>query len=485
MSEPERLEELLSRASVRHIVRLLTKQSRQGDCPLGRMIASYGQPHLSWTHKLKYGLPHLGITWVRKRTGEPVELLRDAAGSHCRTRFRGLINAARGLGEFGLGRPQVFSAPLVVVWNLTQSCNLQCRHCRQNAGTSRGAELSLSEKIHVLDELAFNDVPALVFSGGEPLLAKDFWPALSQARARGFHISLATNGTLLSRQVVARLAEMGVEHVEVSIDSASPREHDELRGQAGYWVQAATGLKNLVADGRVGTGLACTVTACNFDQLEDMVQMSRDLGAGVFHAFDFVPTGRGADIPEIDLTPRQRQRMLEALERHRDAGRTVMTTAPQWGCHDRKQDEPIRRCAAGPCGAAMPDATPVPTRSLGGCGAGHSVLAIQPNGDITPCEFLPIVIGNLRHRHMQDLWRQSEVLRRLRDRSTLQGHCGVCDRRADCGGCRARAYAYTGDVMAADPGCLLNVPAGPRSTEPDRESLLQLPAAAESFVEGD
>ena len=484
MGESERLEELLSRASVRRIVRLLTKQSRQGDCPLGRMIASYRQPHLSWTRKLKYGLLHLGIEWLRKRTGASVESIPDPAGNR-RARFRGLLNVARGVGEFGLSRPQVFSAPLVVVWNLTQDCNLQCRHCSQNAGTPRGAELSLSEKIHVLDELAFNDVPALVFSGGEPLLAKDFWPVLSQARARGFHVSVTTNGTLLSREVAARLAEVGVAHVEVSIDSASPREHDEFRGQPGYWVQAVEGLRNVVADGRLGTGLACTVTACNLDQLDDIIQMSRGLGAGIFHVLDFVPTGRGRDIPEIDLSPQQRQRMLGVLAGQLDAGLAVLATAPQFGPGGRQRDELGRRLATVPCGAATPNAVPVPARYLGGCGAGHSVLAIQPNGDITPCLFLPLVIGNLRQHHIRNLWRQSEVLHLLRDRDALRGHCGVCDWKAGCGGCRARAYAYTGDLAEADPGCLLNTPPSPPPAKPEGELFWRFPAAAESLVEGD
>jgi radical SAM protein with 4Fe4S-binding SPASM domain len=348
----------------------------------------------------------------------------------------------------------------------------------------RGAELSLSEKIHVLDELAFNDVPALVFSGGEPLLAKDFWPVLGQARARGFHVSVTTNGTLLSREVVARLAETGVAHVEVSIDAASPREHDEFRGQPGYWVQAVEGLKNLVADGRLGTGLACTVTTGNLDRLDDIIQMSRELGAGIFHVLDFVPTGRGRDVPELDLAPRQRQRMLEILARHLDAGLAVVATAPQFGPGGRQRDELGRRLAAVPCGAAAPDAAPVPARYLSGCGAGHSVLAIQPNGDITPCLFLPIVVGNLRQHHIRNLWRQSEILHLLRERAALRGRCGVCDGKAACGGCRARAYACTGDIMAADPGCILNVPSEPPSAAPDRELLGRFPAAAESLVEG-
>ena len=455
MNEPERIEQFLSKRSVKHLLKWLTRQSRQGDCVLGRVMATYGQPNVSWAGKLRHGLPHLGMEWVRKRTGTSVELVHDVVQGSPAWR-RGLVNAARGVGQFGLRRPQVFSAPLLVIWNLTHNCNLQCRHCCQNAGTPRGVELALSEKLRVLDELAYNDVPMLAFSGGEPLLSKDFWPTLTQARARGFHISVATNGTLLTREVVARLAETGAAYVEVSIDSTDPQEHDDFRGQSGYWEKAVEGLRNLVADGRLQTGLACTVTARNFEELEDIIRMTRDLGVKMFNVFDFVPTGRGWDIADIDLTPEQREHMLEIMQTQLDTGFAVTGTAPQLG----------RRCTPHGClvhyGASTHGATPVLARYIGGCGAGRCLLAVQPNGDITPCSFLPVVIGNLRRDRMRDLWRQSEVLWRLRNRDLLQGHCGVCEWKSQCGGCRARAYAYFGDLTEADPGCIFNAEAWQR-----------------------
>jgi radical SAM protein with 4Fe4S-binding SPASM domain len=469
MGEPERIEEFLSKRPVQHVLRWLTKQGGDGDCVLSRVMATYGQPNLSWAQKLRYGLPHLGMEWVRKRTGASVELVRDTVLGSPAWR-RGLTNAARGVGEFGLGRPQVFSAPLMVVWNFTQNCNLQCRHCYQNAGTPRGAELSLSEKMHVLDELAYNDVPMLAFSGGEPLLGRDFWPVLAQARARGFHISVATNGTLLTREVVARLAETGAEYVEVSIDSTRPGKHDEFRGRHGYWQKAVAGLKNLVADGRMGTGLACTVTAWNFDELEDIIRMSKDLGVGMFYVFNFIPTGRAREIADIDLTPVQRERMLEIMQTQLDTGFCVMGTAPQLGRRCLQHYRLGGTIATGHYGASSHGATPVLARYIGGCGAGRCLLAVQPNGDLTPCVFLPLVIGSLRRDRLHDLWRTSAVLDRLRNRELLQGHCGVCEWKSYCGGCRARAYGYFGDLTEADPGCLFNAEAWQRVQSPDGEA---------------
>ncbi len=459
MDEAERIEHFLSRASVRCALKILTRQRDGGDCLLTDVMSAYARPGLRWRDRLKYSLPHLGMEWLRQRTGTSRAQMRDVVLGD-RAWFHGLINAARGVAEFGLGRPQVFSAPLMVVWHLSQACNLQCQHCCQNAGTPRGLELSRSEKLNVLDELATNDVPMLTFSGGEPLLAEDFWLILGQARERGFHVSVATNGTLLSPEVVDRLARTGADYVEVSIDAAEPAAHDSLRGGAGYWEKALDGLRALLADGRMQTGLACTVTRRNFGALEDIIRLSSDLGVGTFRALNFVPTGRARELTDLDLAPAQRERMLEILQTYRDVGSSAVAgTAPQLGRYGVQHYGPGRMVALGHYGARAPGTAPLLAQYLGGCGAGRCVLAVLANGDLTPCAFLPVVLGNVRRDHLRDLWRDSMVLQQLRDRTVLQGHCGRCAWRTCCGGCRARAYAYFNDLAAPDPGCVFNADA--------------------------
>jgi radical SAM protein with 4Fe4S-binding SPASM domain len=465
MDEAEKIEHFLSHASVRLALKVLTRQRAGGDCLLANVLSTYGRPGLSWRDRLKHGLPRLGLEWLRLRTGISRAQMRDVALRDCAS-FRGLINAARGVAEFGPGRPQVFSAPLTVVWHLSQTCNLQCPHCYQNAGTSRGVELSRSEKLNVLDELAANDVPLLTLSGGEPLLAPDFWLVLGQAHERGFHVSVATNGTLLSPEIVDRLARTGADYVEVSIDSPRPGAHNNFRGSPGCWDKALDGLRALVEDGRMQTGLACTVTRRNFDELEDIIRLSVDLRVGTFHAWNFVPTGRARELADLDLTPEQRQRMLEILQTYHDVGSVaVVATAPQSGPSGLPHEGAGHLLAPGLRGASPGGTAPFLAESLGGCGAGRSVLAIQANGDITPCALLPLVIGSLRRNHLRDLWRGSPVLQQLRDRTQLQGHCGRCEWRAGCGGCRARAYAYFHDLTAPDPGCLWNANAWRRVQE--------------------
>jgi radical SAM protein with 4Fe4S-binding SPASM domain len=459
MGEEQRIEHFLSRASVRRVLKVLSRQRDGGDCPLTDVLSAYGRSDLPWRDRLKYGLPHLAVDWLRRRTGVSRARARAMMGRD-RAWRRGLVNAARGIAEFGLTRPQVFAAPLTVVWHLGQACNLQCQHCCQDAGLARGVELSRSEKRKVLDELAASDVPMLTLSGGEPLLAPDFWLILGQARERGFHVSVATNGTLLTPEVVDRLARTGADYVEVSIDSARPAAHDNFRGSRGCWDRALDGLRTLVEDGRIQTGLACAVTARNCDELEDIIRLGCDLGVGTFHALNFVPTGRAREQPDLDLTPEQWEHVLEIVQAYRDLGSiAVLGSAPQLGRYGVQHLNPGRTAALSHYGVWLPGPAGLLPQYLGGCGAGRCVLAVQANGDLTPCAFLPLVIGNLRRHHLRDLWHNSPVLQQLRRRDLLQDHCRSCPWRTCCGGCRARAYAYFGDLTAPDPGCILNADA--------------------------
>ena len=462
MSAPEKIERLVANPLTRVLLGVLTRRDSRGECLMGKIMATYRKPGLAPSEKLKYALAHALIDWTRRKAGASVTQVRDKVFAHP-ARFRALINTARGVHEFGLRKPQVFSAPLMVVWNFTQACNFQCKHCYQDARGRLDDELTLSEKIRVLDELVANDVPLLAFSGGEPLLSKDFWPVLEETRKRGFHISIATNGSLLTKEVVERLARNNVNYLEVSIDSVDPEKHDSFRGAPGYWKKAVEGLRNVVENGKIRAGLASTITAFNFDELEDLIQFSKALGVGSFYAFNFVPTGRGKNITDLDLTPRMREEMLQILQKHLDEHKiAIITSAPQLGRFCNQHFTDVRMFSTGHYGAAPGTTTIVLAKYIGGCGAGRCMMAIQPDGDITPCVFMPLVIGNVRKDRIRRLWRESEVLWKLRDRDILAGHCGKCDWRLFCGGCRARAYGYFGDVTEADPGCIFNLEAWQR-----------------------
>jgi len=346
----------------------------------------------------------------------------------------------------------------MVVWNFTQACNLRCRHCYQDARQALPDELTLEEKLRVLDLLIALDVPMLAFSGGEPLMGKDFWPVAQRAGELGFHMSVATNGSLLTPEVVQRLVACRIGYTEVSLDSIDPAKHDEFRGAPGYWQAAVRGIDHCLANPRMKVGVATTVTRLNIDELQDIIQWCIARGVHTFYAFNFIPTGRGKAMAELDLAPDERERMLKILQRTLVEDKiAVMSSATQYGraCLELGDSEsPVN---TGHYGYSSGRKTRLLARYVGGCGAGRCYCAIQPNGKVTPCVFMPIEIADLRRDDFQEVWLNHPLLKLLRDREDRSGHCKVCDYKYYCGGCRARSHGYFGDLRRSDPGCKFNL----------------------------
>jgi radical SAM protein with 4Fe4S-binding SPASM domain len=338
--------------------------------------------------------------------------------------------------------------------------------------------LTLEEKLNVIDQLAENDVVAIAFSGGEALLHHDFWEVAQHASDRGLYLSLATNGTLLTTDVVKRLKSVGVEYFEISLDSIAPMKHDEFRGVRGAWDRTIAGIKNVVAEGGFSC-IATTLTNDNYTELDDLVALGRNLGVNRSLFFNFIPVGRGTEIIDMDLSPEEREMVMQKMYDHlikrpdrpvrravRDdlvktrGGMTeeyeVLTTAPQFSrvCLMNSKSGVMSLAHVGAAGFS--DKVGVLAEFIGGCGAGRMYCALQPNGIVTPCVFMPIEVGDLRTESFIDIWQNSGVMQSLRERHDLKGQCGACSYRNVCGGCRARAYAYFNDIKAPDIGCINN-----------------------------
>ena len=465
MPQAERIESFLKHPATRRLLAWLTRKRRGGGCLLDEVFAKYGDKQLSLVDRARLGLLFLAIDLMTRYAGSTREAVRDKVMRH-KARARALVNTARGIAQYGLCSPQVFSAPLMVVWNFTQACNLSCVHCYQNAHRALPNELTFEEKIGLVDQIVDMDVPLLAFSGGEPLMGRDFWPVLKHAGARGLHIQIATNGTLLSPANVARLADSGASFIEVSLDSAKAGTHDGFRGVPGAWARAVEGIRNAVAHGGLRVGVATTVTRRNFDELDEIIDFAADLGANCFFAFNFIPTGRGRDIISEDITPQMREQMLALLQERLEQKRiSVVTSAPQLGRVCLMRPTPSGIVNTGHYGDGPGSTTVLLARYIGGCGAGRCYLGVQPDGRVTPCVFMPIVIGNLRRTSLEEMWRKNELLHVLRDRTDRTGSCRGCDYRYHCGGCRARSWGYFGDVTAPDPGCIRNLDAWERLVE--------------------
>jgi len=395
---------------------------------------------------------------------------------------KGLLNVLNGIGQYGVTKPYRTPAPFLVVWNYTNACNLRCKHCYQRADKPTPDELTTEERFAIVDQLDENSVSALAFSGGEPLMRRDLFEVAEYAHGKGLYVSVATNGTLLTKTAVEHLKKSGVSYVEVSLDGATRETHDSFRRVEGSFEMTLQGIKNAVKSG-LYTCIAATATKNNLYEIPEIIELAKKLGVKRVIVFNFIPTGRGEEIFHLDLSPTEREDILKYLYKELSGGQIeVLCTAPQYSRVCLQQSLINKRDILSPTHFAALDfhgKTKQMADFLGGCGAGRLYCAIQPNGLVTPCVFMPIVVGDLRKQSLKEIWLNSKVMNDLRDRSKLEGRCGHCEYKYICGGCRSRAYAYYRDYLAPDPGCVreLEEPstAFALKTETENETLPLIP----------
>jgi len=322
---------------------------------------------------------------------------------------------------------------LIIAWEVTAACNLSCEYCRASASASPDkAELSTDEALAFIDQVA-PEKPMIIFSGGEPLLRPDLFELAEYAREQGIRISLATNGTLLFPEMVGKIKKAGFGRVSISLDGPEPKVHDKVRGQGSFDL-AMRGIDNL--RGEVDFQINMTITRENLDQVSATMDLAERLGAVAFHLFFLVPTGRGSE--EELVKPEEQDEILRwvAGECRKRSLEVKVTCAPQYGRVMREVLTEAER--KGMMGS--------------NCLAGTNFVFVSRTGDVCPCGYLPVVAGNVREESFSKIWESSPVFLDLRERE-LKGKCGRCDYKKVCGGCRARAYAKTGDYLESDPLC--------------------------------
>jgi radical SAM protein with 4Fe4S-binding SPASM domain len=337
--------------------------------------------------------------------------------------------------------------PRLVFWEATAGCNLECRHCRRlevARALSRRDLTTEQAKRHLIDGLAAVGAPVLVCSGGEPLLRPDLFELAGYARGVGLPVALATNGTLIDAPLAERIVASDFERVAISLDGAEAATHDQFRQQRGAFDAAVRGLRLLRARG-MGVQVNSTVTRHNVQQLPALYEFVASLGAEAWHVFMFVPVGCGLEIPaEQQLLAEQYERVLGWLAERALERRLFVraTCAPQY-YRILAQRREFQQFLHGSKFATLTK----------GCLAGTGIGFISHTGEVFPCGYLPLSAGNITQAPFAELWRNAPLLSALRDPARLGGKCGACEFRRLCSGCRARAYAATGDHLAEEPCC--------------------------------
>jgi len=344
-------------------------------------------------------------------------------------------------------------APRVIAWEITRRCVLACKHCRGSArDMSYDGELNTGECFKTIDSIASFCKPILILTGGEPMTRPDIYDIASYAVERGLRVVLAPCGHLITSQTARRLKDSGVSAISISIDGATVREHDEFRGVSGAYESAMEGLRHAIEAG-IPFQINTTVSRQNADSLPAILEKAVELGAKTLDLFFLVPTGRAAALRDLEISAAKHEELLNwVYDSDRDSPIRVKTTcAPHYARiqHTRRIAERSKET-----GTALRNSN-VAHPASAGCMAGQGFVFISHTGILQPCGFLDIACGDLRtvDYDFKQLYLESQVFKNLRDVSTYHGKCGVCEFRRLCGGCRARAYAHSGDYLGEEPMC--------------------------------
>lgn len=409
--------------------------------------------------------------------------------------------------------------PRLIFWELTKGCNLRCIHCRASATElSSPSDLSTQAACDIIDQIAEVSSPILVLSGGEPLFRSDIFQLARYGTHKGLRVALATNGTLVTKSVAQKIVDSGVKRVAISLDGADVATHDTFRGIPGAFDAAITGFRNLKTLG-MSVQINTTIARHNAHQLPDVLALAKLLGADALHTFLLVPVGCGVDIASEQMVPPEEyERMLNWFyDRSLEGGIELKATcAPHYFrvVRQRRVAEHRSEAAAnaahsssaqsvpaysapaalgggpmppsiGATEMTMPGSTGIELKPHGighavghpgshpsdmnamtkGCLAGTAVCFISHQGEVYPCGYLPALAGDLKKQLFADIWENSVVFNELRDTKNLEGKCGCCEFRNVCMGCRARAYAATGNYLSEEPFCVYQ----PHMKEPKKE----------------
>jgi len=340
--------------------------------------------------------------------------------------------------------------PKWLAWEITRRCNLKCVHCRSSSelAVEGHPDFSLDEAKRVLDDIASYASPVVVLSGGEPLLRKDVFDIAAYGVGKGLRMCLATNGTLVTEEICGKIKEVGIKMVSLSLDGASAPIHDDFRSQPGAF-DGTLNAAALFKKHDIKFLINSSFTKRNKDEIPKIYKLAKELGATAWYMFMIVPTGRGEDIMEELIPPQMYEELLEwhyEMEKGEDELLVRPTCAPSYY-------RVVLQKAKAEGSDYKRRNLQFSTGGSKGCLAGQLICLIDVDGNILPCSYFPKAAGNIREQSFKDIWENSSLFQEMRDFKSYKGRCGSCEYVNVCGGCRARAYAVSGDYMAEEPFC--------------------------------
>lgn len=340
-------------------------------------------------------------------------------------------------------------------WHITEKCNLRCTHCYQEDYSSAG-EMSFEELRFVADKLIqalskWNKKGKIAITGGEPFVKSEIFPLLQYLNESPqiANLYILSNGTLIDEKICKEIVNIKkLSRVQISLDGASAQTHNAIRGH-GTFEKAIEAIKliNNHADYGIKVNIMFTLQKCNKEDIPALFDLAIENKINSLLVERFVPCGQGKKIENEMLTSRELQEVFQYIsdraDLEYDKGNRLMVVKqrPLWINIDLEK-------------ANVNAKIPLHKQVGGICSIGFDNLTILHDGTVLPCRRLNIPIGNLKYDTLFDIWYTSEVLWEMRNKQNLlKGKCSSCELIPLCSGCRAMAYACSGDYLGEDPQC--------------------------------
>lgn len=372
-----------------------------------------------------------------------------AGDSHCSLHCTGTIPPGQSEArdtDFASLKPRDFDLrPMLVIWEMTQACDLKCKHCRANSRIQRHPlELSTAEAFHLIDQIAAMHVPLFVLTGGDPLKRPDIMPIVQYACRRGVRTSLTPSTTpLLTRNAIFELKKSGLMRLALSLDGSTAELHDGFRGVSGSYKRTLDAV-GWCHEAGLPVQINTTVSHQNVADLDNMIELLTSLGVVLWSVFFLVPTGR-AQLSDL-LSAEEHEQVFAKL--YATSKRVKFHIKTTEGQHYRRYV--LQQKALAPNARSEEDLI---AHAPNGVNDGKGFVFVSHTGEVYPSGFLPLPAGNILWEPLADIYQNSPLFRSLRDSSQLKGKCGRCEFNEVCGGSRARAYALTHDPLAEEPRC--------------------------------
>lgn len=326
--------------------------------------------------------------------------------------------------------------PQSVFWELTWRCPLRCIHCVVSGGERGGEEFTTLELKGIAWQLAQAGVRSVTYSGGEPLFRPDFFEIAEHVAGLGMSAQLATSGWSVDADVAAHLARLGIS-VQITINSADPSGHDAFTQRHGSWERSMGAIRSLTTAG-VSVTVATIATTMSVSEVPAIVNMVVGMGVPVYRLIPFIPSGRGRQRRELELTPGAMRELTLLLHQVRKSGRIHVLPL--------EFEETLNPCPLYACG---------PSTHIG-CSGAIGYCTIGASGEVLPCSFFSgVQTDNIRDRPFKWIWTHSRFLNYFRSLTVgdLEGRCTTCGFLSVCrGGCRATNFSL-GDLFGCNAHC--------------------------------